>query len=85
MSLFFGFDEVPMRFFSFLNGVVSIFLMIMLAVSVSAQTVDLDKLPRYIVVASTNGGVLTDIDVDIRIKKSKYKSELQKLEKRMKP
>lgn len=49
----------------------------------SAQAIDIDKLPKYVVVASTNGGVLSDIDVDIRIKKSKYRSELRNLEKRL--
>lgn len=57
---------------------------LLFVVNASAQQgIDIDKLPQYIVVASTNGGVLSDIDVDIRIKKSKYADELKKLEKRL--
>ncbi len=52
-------------------------------VNASAQAININKLPKYVVVAATNGGVLSDIDVDIRIKKSKYRSELKKLEKRL--
>ncbi len=43
-----------------------------------------NDLPEYIVIAATNGGWLSDINVDIRIKKSKYKQGLKRLEKRIK-
>lgn len=70
--------QMKIKFF-----VLSIFLMAMFAVNASAQTVDINKLPQYIVVAATNGGILSDVDIDIRIKKSKYADELKKLEKRL--
>ncbi len=66
------------------TSVFAVFLCLMFVVGASAQDVDTDQLPRYIVVATTNGGVLSNLDVDIRIKKSKYKIELQKLERMLK-
>ena len=67
---------MKMKTFLFLT-----FLTVLFAVNVSAQSVDLERLPKYVVVATTNGGLLSDIDVDIRIKKSKYRDELIRLEK----
>lgn len=50
-------------------------------INVSAQKVDIDKLPEYIVVKVKDGSFITNFDVDIKIiKKSKYASELKKLE-----
>jgi len=64
--------------------VFTVFLCLMFVMGAAAQDIDTDQLPRYIVVATTNGGVLSNLDVDIRIKKSKYKIELQKLERMLK-
>ena len=64
--------------------VFTVFLCLVAVVSASAQDVDSNQLPKYVVVATTNGGVLSNLDVDIRIKKSKYKIELQKLERVLK-
>lgn len=61
----------------------AIFFIVLFSINSSAQTVELDKLPEYIVVAATNGGAFSDINIDIRIKKSKYGDELKKLEKRL--
>lgn len=60
------------------------FLCLTSAIGASAQDINTDQLPKYVVVATTNGGVLSNLDVDIRIKKSKYKVELRKLEKMLK-
>ena len=60
------------------------FLCLTSAIGATAQDINTDQLPKYIVVATTNGGVLSNLDVDIRIKKSKYKIELQKLERMLK-
>ncbi|NNE99079.1 MAG: hypothetical protein HKN25_08675 [Pyrinomonadaceae bacterium] len=61
-----------------------LFVSLLFVASASAQEINTDQLPKYIVVATTNGGVLSNLDVDIRIKKSKYKIELQKLERMLK-
>jgi hypothetical protein len=50
-------------------------------VNTSAQKVDADKLPKYIVVTIKAKSLLSDFDVDIRnVKNSKYAGELKKLE-----
>lgn len=65
-------------------SVFAVFVCLTAIVGVSAQDINTNQLPKYLVVATTNGGVLSNLDVDIRIKKSKYKIELQKLEKMLK-
>jgi hypothetical protein len=54
-----------------------------LVVNTSAQSVDKDKLPEYIVVTVKAKSLLSDFDVDIKIKKKQYTDELKKLEKRL--
>ena len=48
--------------------------------SVFAQRVDLDELPKYVVLTVENTGLLGGISLDIQTKKSPYASDLKDLE-----
>ena len=63
---------------------VAVMFGLFLSVNASAQTVDKDKLPEYIVVTAKAESLFTNFDVDIKVvKNSKYAEELKKLETRL--
>ncbi len=61
--------------------VFSILLVVFFVANASAQKVNPDKLPEYVVLSAREGSLITNFDVDIKIiKTSKYANELKKLE-----
>ncbi len=59
-------------------------VLMVLTISVSAQTIDVNKLPKYVVVGVIDGGFFDNFKSDIKVKENssfKFNDELLKLEK----